>query len=132
VAYFIYLVTQPITFPLPLKLVEEYGEDWWKPEHIISNGPFRLLEFDAEHGLLKRNPDYFGEFSGNLDQFTWNSCPAATCDYLNGQADYAPLHCTISQQKCRRVSFLNQVLFTGGLNLIPDSHLCACPARRPD
>src|SRR5512135_3362608 len=32
VAYFLYLVTQPITFPLPLKIVEEYGDDWWKPE----------------------------------------------------------------------------------------------------
>jgi ABC-type oligopeptide transport system substrate-binding subunit/class 3 adenylate cyclase len=69
VAYFIYLVTLPITYPLPRSAVERYGEDWWKPEHIISNGPFRLVEFDAAHERMVRNPDYFGEFSGNLEEF---------------------------------------------------------------
>jgi len=125
VAYFIYLVTQPITFPLPLKIVEEYGEDWWKPEHIVSNGAFRLVEFDAEHTLLERNPDYFGEFSGNLDQFTWRALdgPAAVLhEYLEGRADYAggltrgdvPADVPASEKlKIQR-------LFTMGLHLIPD------------
>jgi ABC-type oligopeptide transport system substrate-binding subunit/class 3 adenylate cyclase/tetratricopeptide (TPR) repeat protein len=91
VAYFIYLVAQPITFPLPLTTVEEFGDDWWKPEHIISNGAFRLVEFDAGHGGLERNPDYFGEFSGNLDQYRWTFLddPAAVLRaYRIGQADY--------------------------------------------
>jgi oligopeptide transport system substrate-binding protein len=89
VAYFIYLVAQPLTFPLPLKIVKEYGPEWWKPEHIISNGAFRLAEWDEAHGLMRRNPDYFGEFSGNLDQFVWKTAddPAtALREYLNGEA----------------------------------------------
>ena len=125
VAYFIYLVAQPVTFPLPLRIVEGYGEDWWKPEHIISNGPFRLVEFDAEHGLLERNPDYFGEFSGNLDQFTWKVLdgPAAVVrEYLSGQADYAsglkprdvPIEVVASE--FRDI----QNLYVGGLTLVPD------------
>lgn len=125
VAYFIYLVTQPITFPLPLKLQDEYGDEWWKPEHIISNGPFRLLEFDAEHGLLERNPDYFGEFSGNLDQFRWKLLddPVATLrDYLDGQDDYASwlLETDVSAEVPASEKHHIPALLTVGLHLSPD------------
>jgi ABC-type oligopeptide transport system substrate-binding subunit/class 3 adenylate cyclase len=125
VAYFIYLVAHPITFPLPLKIVEEYAEDWWKPEHIISNGPFRLLEFDAEHGLLERNPNYFGEFSGNLARFTWRLVdgPAGVLrEYLDGQADYAAgLLPRDDPADVPPSEFLRvQSLSTVGLNLLPD------------
>jgi ABC-type oligopeptide transport system substrate-binding subunit/class 3 adenylate cyclase/tetratricopeptide (TPR) repeat protein len=125
VAYFIYLVTQPMTFPLPLKIVEEYGEDWWKPEHIISNGAFRLMELDAGHGLLERNPDYFREFSGNLDRFTWKLLDGPVTilrEYLSGQTDYAggltrgDVPPRIPASELREVQFL----FTSGLNLSPD------------
>ncbi|HSD85598.1 MAG TPA: ABC transporter substrate-binding protein, partial [Anaerolineae bacterium] len=91
VAYFIYLVTQPFAFPLPLKIVEAHGQEWWKPEHIISNGAFRLAELDDAHGLMTRNPDYFGEIPGNLDQFVWKMVDdhaAALREYINGEADH--------------------------------------------
>lgn len=125
VAYFIYLVAQPITFPLPLKIVEQYGEDWWKPEHIISNGAFRLVEFDAEHALLERNPDYFGEFSGSLDQFKWKvlADPATTLrDYRSGQADYAVglTSGDVSDEVPASEILKIQGLLTDGLILIPD------------
>ena len=126
IAYFIYLVTHLFTFPLPLKIVEEYGQDWWRPEHIISNGPFRLLEFDAEHGLLERNPDYFGEFPGNLDQFTWkelNNQATTLRAYLDGQADLAtalPTHDVPADMPPS--DFIHvEILSTTVLNLIPDS-----------
>ena len=126
VAYFIYLVTHTISFPLPLKIVEEYGEDWCKPEHIISNGAFRLVEFDAEYGLMERNPVYFGEFSGNLDQFWWKLMdgPADIIrEYLSGQADYAsgleprdvPSHVPASE-----FLYAKGEIWTSALNLIPD------------
>jgi len=93
VAYFIYLVAMPSTWPLPRAAVERHGSDWWKPPHIVSNGPFQLLEYDEIHGLLKRNPGYFGEFAGNLDQFEWRlagSAAASVREYLSGWADYVP------------------------------------------
>lgn len=73
VAYFIYLVTQPVTYALPRTTVERYGEDWWRPEHIVSNGAFRLVEFDESHGAIVRNADYFGEFSGNIAGYEWHN-----------------------------------------------------------
>jgi len=126
VAYFLYLVTQPITFPLPLKLIEEFGDEWWKPEHIISNGAFRLLEFDAEHALLERNPDYFGEFSGNLDQYGWKvwDDPAAVLrDYLSGQADMtwgSPAADILAVVPANEIIPNTQELSVWGLTLIPN------------
>ncbi len=92
VAYFIYLVTQPFTYPLPRATVERYGQAWWKPEHIMSNGPYQLSEFDATRGRLTRNPYYFGEFLGNVDQIEWtffDSSAALFHDYQTGHTDYA-------------------------------------------
>ncbi len=72
IAYFPYLLTQPVTFPLPRAVIEKYGDEWWKPEHVVSNGAFRLATFEPKQIVLERNPTYFGEFSGNLDRIeTW-------------------------------------------------------------
>jgi ABC-type oligopeptide transport system substrate-binding subunit/class 3 adenylate cyclase len=65
-AYFPYLLTLPITYPLPRQVVERWGKAWWRPEHILSNGPFRLAHFEPERVVLEHNPLYFGERTGNL------------------------------------------------------------------
>jgi len=69
VAYFPYVMYTDISFPLPRQPIERFGDDWWRPEHIISNGAFRLAELDPETGfILDRNPDYHGEFLGNIQR----------------------------------------------------------------
>ncbi|HEY5903225.1 MAG TPA: ABC transporter substrate-binding protein, partial [Anaerolineales bacterium] len=91
VAYFIYRVAQPPTFALPLKSIQAHGSEWWKPGNIISSGAFRLVEWDAGYGRIVRNPDYFGEFPGNLEEFVWRQVgdqAMAVQAYLNGQADF--------------------------------------------
>ncbi|HEY5903210.1 MAG TPA: ABC transporter substrate-binding protein, partial [Anaerolineales bacterium] len=124
VAHFIYRVAQPCTFPLPLKVVEAYGDDWWKPEHIISNGAFQLVEFGAMNGLLRRNPDYFGEFPGNLEEFTWrqvDSTAAAFRAYLEGEADTLRdlRSADVPPEAQADQHALPYILLTGGLVLIP-------------
>lgn len=125
VAYFIYLVTMQPLFPLPRAAVERYGSDWWKPEHIVSNGAFRLVEFDDAHGVLKRDPGYFGEFSGNLDQFEWklvDGAAASIREYLSGQADYVfgLMPSDIPTEVPPHEIIEAKALFTNGLILIPD------------
>lgn len=71
VAYFPYLFAQPFTYPLPRAVLERFGNEWWRPEHIVSNGAFRLAEFDSTRCVLERNPNYFGNFPGNLDRIEW-------------------------------------------------------------
>ncbi len=67
VPYFIYVATNPVTFPLPAKIIAKYGAEWWKPPCVVSNGPFRLIEYTSTQLRTERNPYYFGNFSGNLD-----------------------------------------------------------------
>jgi ABC-type oligopeptide transport system substrate-binding subunit len=74
-AYFPYLLALPITFPLSRRVVERWGEAWWQPENILSNGPFRLLHFEPEHIVLEHNPLYFGESSGNLTRAEYLAIP---------------------------------------------------------
>ena len=69
VAYFPYVTAQPLSFPLPRHVVERYGDEWWKPEHFVSNGAYRLIQFGGEGMVWERNADYFGEFTGNVERF---------------------------------------------------------------
>jgi oligopeptide transport system substrate-binding protein len=91
VAYFPYLLTLPITLPLHRASVEQYGDDSWKPEYIVSNGPFRLSRLDLRRGgRLDRNPSYFGEFPGNLRCVQWSVTPDEAWtvqDFLDNRAD---------------------------------------------
>jgi len=67
VAHFPYIVTFSRSFPLPRAVIERYGDNWWHPEHIVTNGAYRLVDFNPATGFaLERNPDYHGEFPGNV------------------------------------------------------------------
>lgn len=125
VAYFLYLVAMPPTWALPRAVLESRGSDWWKPAHIVSSGPFRLVEYDETHGILERNPGYFAEFTGNLDRVEWRrveSPAAAIGAYLGGQADYVPnlMPTEIPAEVPADERMEPQPLFTLGLTLIPD------------
>jgi len=59
-SFFPYVLASPWAFPWPRHRCEELGEDWHKPENLVSNGPFTLAEFDDEHALLTANPYWEG------------------------------------------------------------------------
>jgi ABC-type oligopeptide transport system substrate-binding subunit/class 3 adenylate cyclase len=66
--YFLQLLANTITFPVPRHVVELHGESWSDPEHIVTCGPFRLEAWQPEtQMILARNPDYPGRFRGNLE-----------------------------------------------------------------
>ena len=76
VAYFPFILTLPITYPLPENTIQAYGEDWTKPEHIVTNGPFYLKSFEPKTGgLALRDPGFRGECRGNCDQLEWSVIP---------------------------------------------------------
>jgi len=72
VAYFPFVVTQPDTYPLPRVAIQRYGEDWWKPGQIVSNGAFQLVEFDNQYGCsAERAPEYPLPINGNIGRVEW-------------------------------------------------------------
>ena len=74
VAYFPFIVTMTVAYPLPRAAVEKFGETWWHPGQIVSNGAFRLVKFDLQHrGAMERNPTYYGDFPGNIATLEWTA-----------------------------------------------------------
>ncbi len=59
-SYFPYLLASHSSFPWPRHKVEELGDAWREPEHLVSNGPFTLAELDDRHALLVANPYWAG------------------------------------------------------------------------
>jgi oligopeptide transport system substrate-binding protein len=68
-SYFLYLLASAVTYPVPQHFVELHRDRWTDVEHIVTNGPFRLVSWDRGASLtLARNPLYHGHFNGNVNQ----------------------------------------------------------------
>ena len=65
--YFLHLLANAVTFPVPRHIVELHPETWWQPDKIVTCGPFLLDSWQpGKQMTLTRNPDYHGRFTGNL------------------------------------------------------------------
>lgn len=60
-----------VTYPLKREVIEEYGAEWWLPEHALTNGPFKPQSWEIDQKwTVVRNENY------------WDTLPAIT------QVDY--------------------------------------------
>jgi ABC-type oligopeptide transport system substrate-binding subunit len=67
--YLLYLLTYAYTYPVPRHVVESHGHRWTDAQHLVTNGPFRLLAWERGASLsLTRNPAYHGQCEGNVQQ----------------------------------------------------------------
>ena len=68
-SYFLHLLAHPITRPVPRHVVEAWGDAWATPPHLVTNGPFRLVDWQWARTLtLAREPGYRGRTSGNVEE----------------------------------------------------------------
>ncbi|MDO8137065.1 MAG: peptide ABC transporter substrate-binding protein [Candidatus Brocadiales bacterium] len=91
-AFFLDLTSFPTLLPVDRKCIERYGEDWTKPGNMVSNGPFRLVEWRINDKLrMVKNPYYW-----DADQVRLQSVAALSIESINtgfnlyetGGADY--------------------------------------------
>jgi ABC-type transport system substrate-binding protein/class 3 adenylate cyclase len=66
-SYFPYVLCSAWAFPWPRHLCEALGDEWAKPENLVGNGPFVLVEYDDDHALLRANPHWTGA-RGNVGE----------------------------------------------------------------
>jgi oligopeptide transport system substrate-binding protein len=59
-SYFLYLLAEAWAFPWPRHRCEALGDDCWRPENLVCNGPFALREYDDDHAVLVANPYWQG------------------------------------------------------------------------
>jgi oligopeptide transport system substrate-binding protein len=94
VAYFPSLTTFMVTFPQRRDLVERFGDSWTAPDHLVTNGPFRLAEWCHEYKLvLAANAGYYGG-KPSLDRvlmYVVNERTTELTLYETGDLDYAQL-----------------------------------------
>ncbi len=68
VAYWIYIPTFWVTFPLRRDVVEKHGVGWASPGRMVTVGPYTLASHDIDRRLvLKANPNYPGK-RGNVTE----------------------------------------------------------------
>jgi len=74
VPYIKELLTHYASFAVPRHVVEKYGDDWTRPEHIVVNGPYILKAWvPNDHIRLEINPRFDG--AGNLPIRSVIFCP---------------------------------------------------------
>ncbi len=67
--YFPYLLAFSPLFPIPRHMVQANGTAWDQSEHVVTNGPFRLVAWERGQSMaLERNPTYHGRFAGNVQR----------------------------------------------------------------
>jgi len=79
VAWFADLCATPPLSPVPRHVIEVERRRWTRPESIVSNGPFVLVDRKLNQGLfLKRNELYY-----NAKEIALESAAALTGDFAN-------------------------------------------------
>ena len=89
--YFATMTTHSTTFPAPRAVIEEFGDEWTKPENIVSNGAYKLAEhIPNERSVRVRNEMYWNNANTIIDQtvaLVINDENSALTRFLAGELD---------------------------------------------
>lgn len=67
--YFLGLLAHTSTYPVPKAVVTEHGQNWTRPENIVSSGAFFLSEWRPQsHITLNKSPHYWDKENIKLDK----------------------------------------------------------------
>jgi len=119
--FFTTLVSSATFAPIPRHRVEKHGSKWTRPEHIVSNGPFKLTHWrHREYIKMSKNPRYWNKDNVWIEKivayhsedkrmsFRW---------YENGKVDWLP-HGNISADQA------NILIQQNRADLVIDPLLC--------
>lgn len=71
--YFLNLLTHPSTFPLHPDLLAEHGDDFTRPEFLLSNGAYKLVSWEPSSQLsLVRNEHYWDNAGTSIDMVNYH------------------------------------------------------------
>ena len=92
--YFLYLLTNPIFFPINPQMIEAYGQTDWVnnvADEAVGTGPFMIKEWDHNVKMvLVPNPYYYGAKTKltEVDMFFVNDPSIAFQSYRSGQYNF--------------------------------------------
>ena len=100
-SYFPYVLCSAWAFPWPKHRCESLGDEWSKPENLVGNGPFVLVEYDDDHALLRANPHWTGA-RGNVGEIHFSFYPKATSmleQWHEGRLDLLHVYDPVSEDE---------------------------------
>jgi len=90
-----YILTDGQLSPLHRATIEKWGNDWTKPAHIVSNGPYAMTAWVPQsHIALARNPGFYDAASVKIDRVDLIVCETAETEYKQfetGELDWTRL-----------------------------------------
>ena len=70
--WFVRTLSHATLFPAPKAVIEAKGIEWTKPENIVGNGAYMLVEnTPGERVVAKRNPNYWDNENSVLEEVQW-------------------------------------------------------------
>ncbi len=92
VGFFLQLCAFEPLFPIRVEIAEKYQESWTRPEHIVGNGPFRMLSWSRNRDLVvEKNPHYWDSASVTQAQISFKPVEDPLTAYnmfLTGEAHW--------------------------------------------
>ncbi len=89
--YFVKMMAHATVFPAHRATIEKFGADWTKPENIVSNGAYKLVENSpGERVVLERNSAYWDDANTVINKvvvLSINEEDQALTRYLAGELD---------------------------------------------
>jgi len=72
-AYFISLMADPVSYPLPESVVRKYGKEWSAPGHMVSDGAFKLASsVPSTNVTAVKNDQYYDADQVSLHKVVYN------------------------------------------------------------
>ena len=91
VPYFVAMTAHTVMMPINQTAVQEFGDEWTKPENMVSNGAYKLSKWVINERLeMVRNPNYWDNKHTVINKVTYipfESQTSAMNRYLTGEVD---------------------------------------------
>ncbi|MEI9985463.1 MAG: peptide ABC transporter substrate-binding protein [Aliidongia sp.] len=82
-----FILTDEMLSPMPHAAIEKWGNDWTKPEHMVSNGPYMMKDWVPQsHVTLVKNPGFYDAASVKIDRVDFVLCETAETEYKQFEA----------------------------------------------
>ncbi len=92
--YFLDLAAFHALFPVPIALIRQHGDQWVNPEHLVSNGAYKLQKWEPRQKIeVIRNEHYWQHALCKLDKITifpYDDQDTVYKLFRNGQLHWVP------------------------------------------
>lgn len=90
--YFLGLLTHYTTYPVPQHVVEKHGKEWTRAENIVSNGAYKIIEWQTNsHVTAVKSDTYYDKDKVQIDKVIFYPAEdesAAFKRYRAGELDF--------------------------------------------